>query len=62
MAANPNLTPQAAQALAKKYEAEAAAAQAAAAQAQNDKTAQMAIDQRDQMMTFMQQQMAALRD
>lgn len=62
MAANPNLTPQAAQALAKKYEAEAAAATAQAAIAQNDKTAQMAIDQRDQMMAFMQQQMAMMKD
>ena len=62
MAANPNLTPQAAQALAKKYEAEAEAAKAQAAMAQNDKTAQMAIDQQNQMMAFMQQQMAMMKD
>ena len=62
MAANPNLTPQAAQALAKKYEAEAATAQAQAAMAQNDKIAQMAMDQKDQMMAFMQQQMAMMKD
>ena len=62
MAANPNLTPQAAQALAKKYEAEAEAAKAQAAMAQNDKTAQMAMDQQNQMMAFMQQQMAMMKD
>ena len=62
MAANPNLTPQAAQALAKKYEAEAESAKAQAAIAQNDKTAQMAIDQQNQMMAFMQQQMAMMKD
>lgn len=62
MAANPNFSPHAAQALAKKYEADAAAATAQTVMTQNDKTAQMAIDQRDQMVTFMQQQMAMLRD
>lgn len=62
MAANPNLTPHAAQALAKKYEAEAEAAKAQAAIVQNDKTAQMAVDQRDQMMTFMEKQMSMMRD
>ncbi|MBQ9088130.1 MAG: zinc ribbon domain-containing protein [Lentisphaeria bacterium] len=62
MAANPNISPEAAQALAKKFEAEAAASMAQANIAQNDKTAQMAIDQRDQMMAFMQQQMAMMKD
>lgn len=51
MAANPNITEAAAQALAKKFEAEAASAQ-------NDKTAQMAIDQKNEMKDFMQQMMA----
>ena len=62
MAANPNLTPQAAQALAKKYEAEAEAAKAQTAMAQNDRIAQMALDQKDQMMSFMQQQMAMMKE
>ncbi len=51
MAANPNISEAAAQALAKKFEAEAAAAQ-------NDKTAQMATEQKNEMKDFMQQMMA----
>ena len=54
MAANPDIAPAAAQALAKKFEAEAAAAQ-------TDKTAQMAVDQKNEMMDFMKQQMDAMR-
>lgn len=58
MAANPNISEAAAQALAKKFEAEAATAQAAAAAAQADKTAQMATEQKNEMKDFMQQMMS----
>ena len=51
MAANPNISEAAAQALAKKFEAEAAAAQ-------NDRTAQMATEQKNEMKDFMQQMMS----
>ena len=54
MAANPNLTPEAALALSKKFEAEAAAAQ-------NDKTSQKAIDSKNEIKELMQQQMAMMQ-
>ena len=55
VAANPDITPEAAMAMAEKFKAEAAASQ-------NDKTAQMAIKQSEQMQAFMQQQMQMMRD
>ena len=54
MAANPNLTPEAAMALSKKFEA-------AAATAQNDQTTQMAIDSKNEIKELMQQQMAMMQ-
>ena len=55
VAANPDITPEAAAAMAEKFKAEAAIAQ-------NDKTAQMAMQQSQQMQEFMQQQMQMMRD
>ncbi|MBE6375358.1 MAG: zinc-ribbon domain-containing protein [Lentisphaerae bacterium] len=51
MATNPNITPEAAAALAKKFESDS-----------SDAIAKMAIEQRDITMQFMQQQMAMLKD
>ncbi len=51
MASNPNITPEAAAALAKKFEAEAAAAQ-------NDKTSEMARMHQEDLKQILQQQMA----
>ena len=55
VAANPDITPEAAAAMAEKFKAEAAAAA-------NDKTAQMAMKQSADMQAFMQQQMQMMRD
>lgn len=55
VAANPNITPQAAAAMAEKFKADAIAAQ-------NDKTAQMAMQQNADMQAFMKEQMAMMRD
>jgi len=55
VAANPDITPEAAQAMAEKFKAEALAAQ-------NDKTAEMAQKQSADMQAFMTQQMNAMRD
>ena len=55
VAANPDITPEAAAAMAEKFKSEAAIAQ-------NDKTAQMAMQQSQQMQEFMQQQMQMMRD
>lgn len=55
MAANPDISPEAAQALAKKFEAEALASQ-------NDKTAQMAMQQKEDMQQFMEKQMDLMRE
>ena len=55
LVANPNITPEAANAMAEKFKAELAASQ-------NDKTAEMAMKQSEQMQAFMQQQMAMMRD
>ncbi len=55
VAANPDITPEAAAAMAEKFKAEAAAAA-------NDKTAQMAMKQSADMQVFMQQQMQMMRD
>lgn len=55
VAANPDITPEAAVAMAEKFKAEAAAAA-------NDKTAQMAMKQSADMQAFMQQQMQMMRD
>ena len=55
MAVNPAITPQAAQALAEKFKAEGARA------ASDDKVA-MALSQKDEMRSFMEQQMGLLRD
>ena len=55
MAANPNISEAAARALEKKFAAQEASAL-------NDRTAQMATEQSDKMMAFMQQQMAMMRD
>ncbi len=55
VAANPDITPAAAAAMAEKFKAEAAAAA-------NDKTAEMAMKQSADMQAFMQQQMQMMRD
>ena len=55
VAATPDITPEAAAAMAEKFKAEAAAAA-------NDKTAQMAMKQSADMQAFMQQQMQMMRD
>ena len=55
VAANPNITPQAAAAMAEKFKADAAIAA-------NDKTAQMAMQQNADMQAFMKEQMAMMRD
>ncbi len=55
VAANPDITPEAAAAMAEKFKAEAAAAA-------NDKTAEMAMKQSADMQAFMQQQMQMMRD
>ena len=54
MAANPNISPEAAQALAEKFKAEAVAAQ-------NDKTLQMALDNKNEVKDILLQQQAALQ-
>ena len=55
MALNPDITPQAAQALAEKFKAEGTRA------ASDDKVA-MAMAQKDEMRSFMEQQMSLMRD
>lgn len=55
VAANPDITPEAANAIAEKFKAEAAASA-------NDKTAQMAMKQSEQMQAFMKEQMQMMRD
>lgn len=55
VAANPNITPQAADAMAEKFKADAIVAQ-------NDKTEQMAMHQNADMQAFMKEQMAMMRD
>ena len=55
VAANPDITPEAAAAMAEKFKAEAAAAA-------NDKTAQMAMKQSADMQAFMEKQMQMMRD
>ncbi len=55
VAANPDITPEAAAAMAEKFKAEAVAAA-------NDKTAEMAMKQSADMQAFMQQQMQMMRD
>lgn len=55
LVANPDISPEAAKAMAEKFKAETAASQ-------NDKTAEMAMRQSEQMQAFMQQQMAMMRD
>ncbi len=55
VAANPDITPEAAAAMAEKFKAEAAAAA-------NDKTAEMAMKQSTDMQAFMEKQMQMMRD
>lgn len=55
VAANPDITPEAAAAMAEKFKAEAAAAA-------NDKTAEMAMKQSADMQAFMKEQMQMMRD
>ena len=55
VAANPDITPEAAAAMAEKFKAEAAAAA-------NDKTAEMAMKQSADMQVFMKEQMQMMRD
>lgn len=55
VAANPDITPEAAAAMAEKFKAEAAAAA-------NDKTAEMAMKQSSDMQAFMEKQMQMMRD
>ena len=55
VAANPDITPEAANAMAEKFKAEAAAAA-------NDKTAEMALKQSADMQAFMKEQMQMMRD
>lgn len=55
VAANPDITPEAAAAMAEKFKAEAAVAA-------NDKTAEMAMKQNADMQAFMKEQMATMKD
>ena len=55
VAANPDITPEAAAAMAEKFKAEAAAAA-------NDKTSEMAMKQSAEMQAFMEKQMQMMRD
>lgn len=55
VAANPNITPEAAAAMAEKFKAQAAAAA-------NDKTAEMAMKQSADLQAFMKEQMQMMRD
>lgn len=55
MASNPDISPEAAQALAKKFEADALVSQ-------SEKTAQMAMQQKNDMQQFMEKQMELMRE